>query len=245
MHLCPCMSPSHRDLWDSCGYIACPVFWTDFLQIASFILTGHGIIVINLTIIEFYYKSDICLWFWQGACLLVIIIASQPRLRCQTQMIVSTARLSMCVCVCRDCSRENKARRRKEEEACKVSRGHQWWMLTQSWVKSLSLVTTRWFLLIHLRRNTLISPVPLSHCLSWVIPIKHLILNCSKIPLSITIYVLHYLNICIVTKHHRQMKNRAKFSIHNSTKIIFSVLKLPISNCVQKAKLNHIYIMNY
>lgn len=34
--------------------------------------------MINLTAIEFYYKSDIYLWLWQGACLFVIIISSQP-----------------------------------------------------------------------------------------------------------------------------------------------------------------------
>ena len=79
------------------------MFQTDFLQIVPFSLAGHDIIVINLTIIEFYYKTDICLWLWQEACPFVIIISSQPAGAMESdtaQMTVCLTGLDVCVCVC-------------------------------------------------------------------------------------------------------------------------------------------------
>ena len=89
--------------WGFCRYVALLVFQTDFLQIVPFSLAGHDIIVINLTIIEFYYKTDICLWLWQEACPFVIIISSQPAGAMESdtaQMTVCLTGLDVCVCVC-------------------------------------------------------------------------------------------------------------------------------------------------
>lgn len=52
----------------------------------SICTAGHNIIVINLAIIEFYYKSDICLWLWQKAWFFVVI-SSQPALELQCQAL--------------------------------------------------------------------------------------------------------------------------------------------------------------
>lgn len=91
-----CMFPALQGCWDFYECMACPVFWTNFLQIAPFSVIGHSIIVINLTLIEFYYRSDIRLWLWQGTCLFVIIIASQPAGAVVPDTNDSLSRLSVC-----------------------------------------------------------------------------------------------------------------------------------------------------
>ena len=74
----------------------------------SIFTTGRNIIVINLAIIEFYYKSGICLWLWQKAWFFVII-SSQPagaampgltQMTSQSNQIENTCECGVCVCVC-------------------------------------------------------------------------------------------------------------------------------------------------